>query len=299
MNEITWEIPVAVDLFFAGVGAGSFCLGAIAAGKKGPGWDACSRMSSLLAPLAVVLGLSMLILDLRNKIRFWMTLRVLNINSPMSIGVWLLSSFFLVSLLFAIYELPASSRQRIPWIGKLSIWNRSGWRSALGFLGTLLALGVSVYTGVLLLVSIVPLWRNLTLPLLLFLSAISSGFAGGTILAMLSLRKTNPDSMKEPLLFIKRSYRTILPFYLLVAFAFVVSLILSSVSRPDAIHLITGWSGLIWWAGVIGLGILAPLIFVMRREGIMIRQGWFLFGFVLIGGFLLRIVLVLAGQKAF
>jgi formate-dependent nitrite reductase membrane component NrfD len=298
MNEITWEIPVAVDLFFAGVGAGSFCLGAITARKKGPGWEACSRMSSFLAPLAVVMGLSMLILDLRNKTRFWMTLRVLNASSPMSIGVWLLSAFFLVSLIFALYGLPVSNRKRIPWIGTLSVWNRLEWKNTLGIVGILLALGVSVYTGVLLLVSIVPLWRNLSLPLLLFLSAISTGFAGGTILAMLSLGRGNPDVMKEPLRFIKRSYRVILPFYLLMAFAFVSSLIISSVSRTDAIYLITGWSGFIWWAGVIGVGILVPLIFVMKKEAIAKRRAWVIFGCVLIGGFLLRIVLILAGQRS-
>jgi polysulfide reductase chain C len=298
MNEITWEIPVAVDLFFAGMGAGSFCLGAIAARKRGPGWEACSRMSSILAPLAIVIGLSMLVLDLRSKTRFWMTMRVLNINSPMSIGVWLLSAFFVVSLLFTIFGLPAAVRQKIPWIGNLSVWNRAEWKNTLGIIGILLALGVSVYTGVLLLVSIVPLWRNLSLPLLLFLSAISTGFAGGTILAMISVRKGNPDDMKEPLHFIRRSYRVILPCYLFVALIFIFSLVFSSFSRTDAMHFITGWSGWIWWAGVIGLGIVAPMILVMRREGIRVRQGWFLFGFVLIGGFLLRIVLVLAGQKA-
>jgi polysulfide reductase chain C len=298
MNNIAWEIPVAVDLFFAGMGAGSFCLGAIAARKKGPGWEACARRASLLAPISIVMGLSMLVLDLRNKTRFWMTLRVLNINSPMSIGVWLLSAFFVISLIFALYGLPVAERQRIPWIGKLSVWNRSEWKSLLGLVGIFLALGVSVYTGVLLLVSIIPLWRNLSLPLLFFLSALSSGFAGGALLAMLSLRKENPDAMRAPLHFIKRSYRAILPCYLIIALLFVFSLTISSFSRADAIHLITGWSGLMWWAGVIGLGIVAPIFMVMKREEIKIRQGWFLFGFVLIGGFLLRIVLVLAGQKA-
>jgi polysulfide reductase chain C len=298
MNEITWEIPVAVDLFFAGMGAGSFCLGAMAARKKGPGWDACSRMASLLAPLSIVIGLSMLVLDLRNKIRFWMTMRVLNINSPMSIGVWLLSAFFVVSLLFTLFGLPAAVRQKIPWIGKMSVWNRSEWKNPLGIVGILLALGVSVYTGVLLLVSIVPLWRNLCLPLLLFLSAISSGFAGGTLLAMLFLGKEKFSLLEEPLRFVKRSYRAILPCYLFVALLFVFSLTVSSFSRADAVHLVTGLSGLLWWAGVMGLGIVAPMFFVMKKERIRIRQGWFLFGFVLIGGFLLRIVLVLAGQKA-
>jgi len=298
MNEITWEVPVAVDLFFAGVGAGSFCLAAIAARKNGPGWEACSRMSSLLAPLAVVIGLCMLILDLRNKTRFWVTLRVLNVDSPMSIGVWLLSSFFLVSLLFAVCELPRSTRQRIPWIGTLSVWDRREWKNALGIIGILLALGVAVYTGVLLLVSIIPLWRNLSLPILFFLSAMCTGFAGGSLLTMLSTRKRNPDAMKAPIRYIKRSYRVILPFYLFAALAFVISLSLSSASRTEAIHLITGWSGLIWWAGVIALGIIAPLILVMRRGEIRFNQCWFLFGCVLISGFLLRIVLVLAGQRA-
>jgi formate-dependent nitrite reductase membrane component NrfD len=161
-----------------------------------------------------------------------------------------------------------------------------------------LALGVSVYTGVLLLVSIIPLWRNLSLPLLLFLSALSTGFAAGMILTMLSLRKRNPDAIEEPLRFIRHSYRTILPLHLLMVLVFVFSLALSSFSRTNAIHLITGWSGLIWWAGVIGLGIVVPLIFVMRGEGIKVRHYWFLFGCILIGGFLLRIVLVLAGQGA-
>jgi polysulfide reductase chain C len=298
MSDLTWEFPVAVDLFFAGVGAGSFCLGAIAARKKGPGWETCSRMASLLAPLAIVFGLSMLILDLRSKIRFWMTLRVLNANSPMSIGVWLLSAFFLVSALFALYGLPVSVRERIPWIGKLSVWNRLEWKNMLGFVGVLLALGVSVYTGVLLLVSIIPIWRNLSLPLLLFLSAISTGFAGGMILAMLSLKKADPDTVQEPLRFIKRSYRVILPFYLFMALVFVLTLIASPASEGHAIHFITGWSGLIWWAGVVVVGIVVPLIFVMRKGAIRNRGAWVMFSCVLVGGFLLRIILILAGQRS-
>jgi len=298
MSEITWEFPVAADLFFAGLGAGSFCLGAIAARRKGLGWETCSRMSSLLAPIAIVIGLCMLILDLRNKTRFWMTLKVLNINSPMSIGVWLLSAFFLVSLVFAIYGLPGSSRKKIPWIGDLAAWNRPGWKSTLGIVGTFLALGVSVYTGVLLLVSIIPIWRNLSLPLLFFLSAISTGFAGGMILAMLSLKKEDPDAIEGPLRFIKLSYRVILPFYLLMALVFVLTLIISPASESHAIHFITGWSGLIWWAGVVGVGIITPLILVMNRPAIKTSQAWFIFSCVLIGGFLLRMVLILAGQRS-
>lgn len=298
MSELTWEFPVAVDLFFAGVGAGSFFLGAIAARKKGQGWEATSRMASLLAPLSIVIGLSMLILDLRHKARFWMTLRVFNTDSPMSIGVWLLSAFFLVSALFALYELPVSVRQRIPWIGKLPFWSRREWKSKLGFAGILLALGVSVYTGMLLLVSIIPIWRNLSLPLLLFLSAISTGFAGGMMLAMLYLGREDFNALQEPLRFIKRSYRVLLPLYLLMALVFVLTLILSPGAQGHAMRFITGWNGWIWWAGVVGVGIVIPWISVMRKDAIGNRGARVVFIGVLIGGFLLRVVLILAGQTS-
>jgi formate-dependent nitrite reductase membrane component NrfD len=297
MHEITWEMPVAVDLFFAGLGAGSFCLGAVTAGKKGAGWEACSRMSSTLAPIAIVIGLSMLILDLRNKPRFWMTMTVLNIHSPMSIGVWLLSAFFLASFLFALYGLP-SVRQRIPWFGELRIWNRPDWRNRLGRTGVLLALGVMVYTGVLLSASSIPLWRNLNLPLLFVLSALSTGFAGGALSAMLSLDKENREAMQEPLRFLRRSFRILLSFYFILILSFSLSLLLSSASRSAATFLMTGWNGFLWWAGVVVIGIIVPLIFVLNSKELKMRQACFLFSCVLIGGFLMRTVLILAGQRS-
>ena len=298
MNEMTWNIPVVIDLFFAGLGGGSFCLAAITSRKKGQGWDACSRMASFLAPLALLIGLSMLIIDLGYRSRFWVTLKVFNLNSPMSIGVWLMSAFVLVSIWFALYSVPAHIRQRIPWIGRLSIWSRLEYRNRMGVIGTLFSVGVMVYTGVLLSVSIIPMWRALSLPLLFFLSALSTGFAGGAILGMVSLSKRNLKAMKEPLRFLRQSYRIILPFYLLVALAFVLSLAISSVSRTEAIHFMTGWSGLIWWFGFVGIGIVFPLTIVMRKGEIKIPRAWFLFGSILVGGFLLRLVLVLSGQGA-
>jgi polysulfide reductase chain C len=298
MSEIPWGIPVAVDLFFAGVGAGSFCLGAIASRKKGAGWEACFRMASLLAPLAVAIGLSMLIMDLRNKPRFWMTLTRFNASSPMSIGVWLLTAFFLVSLIFALYGLPESSRQRIPGIGRLCIWNQKEWKNRIGITGFPLALAVPVYTGALLSVSVIPLWRNPGLPLLFFLSSIATGFAGGALLGMSLLGRKNRDAMEEPLRFLKRSYRMILPFYLLMVVLLVSTLVISPVSRTDALNLLTGWIGFIWWAGVVGIGIIVPLILVLKKKAIELHYAWLLFSCLLIGGFLLRMVLVIAGQRS-
>lgn len=300
MHEMTWGFPVVLDLFFAGLGAGSFCLAAIAARKQGQGWNACSRMASFLAPAAVLVGLSMLVIDLGYKSRFWMTLTGFNVSSPMSVGSYLLSSFLVVSILFAFYELPASLRQEIPWIGNLRMWERREWRNRLGGVGCVLALGVSVYTGVLLSASVIPLWRNLGLPFVFFLSALVSGFAAAVVLAMVSLAGTSREAMAGlmagPIQFLGRGYRMILPLYLLVVLVFVVSLWAAPESRGAVLGLITGWSGLFWWFGAVGLGIAFPLKVVFSKKAIGVRRAWVLFSSVLVGGFLLRLVLIYSGQ---
>ncbi len=298
MTEIAWGLPVVIYLFLAGLGAGSFCLGMIASRKTGEGWEACSRMSFLTAPLAIFIGLIMLILDLRYKVRFWRTLTVVNLHSPMSVGVWLLTAFFLTALLTAMFWLPSSARRRIPWIGAWSCWSNARLGNALGFVGMPLALGVSVYTGVLLSVTAIPLWRNWSLPLFFFISALSLGIEGGAVFGVLSLRKGNREAMEAPLRFIRRSYRVLLPLYLLAAVLFVLFLAISASSWGEVVHFMTGWSGFLWWVGVVGVGIVLPLILVMRKDKAPLRHAWAFSGCLLLGDFLLRYVLIMAGQGA-
>ena len=296
MPEETWGIPIALDLFFTGVGGGSFILGAMASRRNGKGWETCSQGAALLAPLAIFAGLSMLILDLGYPSRFWMTLRTFNPHSPMSIGSWLLSLFAIVTLLFALYWLPVPVRARIPWVSTLTIWKNVQWRDRLGMIGMVLAVGVCVYTGVLLSATVIPLWRSLSLAVLFLLSAITTGFAGGGMVMLCLSKKMNSDIMAGPFQFIRRSYRIVLTFYLLVAIGF--SLWPTRVPGPSpAFNIVTtGWSGLFWWLGIMGVGWLVPYILVLKAKTIPLQQAWVLFSCLLIGGFLLRFVLVLRGQ---
>jgi polysulfide reductase chain C len=298
MKEITWGIPVVFYLFLAGLGTGSFCLGMIASKRKGPGWESCSKTAFLISPFAIGIGLLMLVFDLRYKVRFWRTLTVLNLESPMSVGVWLLSAFFLVSVLSALSRMPPSARKRIPWIGGWMVWDQPKVIHGLGLIGMPLALGISVYTGVLLSVTIVPLWRNLSLPLFFFISALSLGIEGGAILGMMSMRKGSLEAMAEPLRFLRRSYRVMLPLYLFAAILFVILLVVSSPSWSEAFRYIAGWNGLLWWVGVVGIGILFPLILVMKKGREPMRHAWLFSGCLLLGDFLLRLFLILAGQEA-
>jgi len=288
----TWGLPVALDLYFAGLGAGSFCFAVLASRRMGQGFEACSRSAALLAPLSVAFGLAMLILDLMYKTRFWFTLRVFNVDSPMSFGVWLLSLFAAISIVYAFFWLPEPLRARLSVIGEWSVWRKDSYRRALGLAGMPVALAVSVYTGVLLSVSALPLWRNLALPGLFCFSAMATGFAGGGVIA---LRAAPGDAMEQPILWLRSAYRVLLPVYLFFAMLFLLFSFLY-VPREYLLHLVTGGNGVIWWAGGLGLGMLVPMALVLRRGPInQIRFSVALYA-LLAGGFLLRLVLIFAGQ---
>lgn len=297
MHEITWAMPVVLDLFFAGLAAGAFCFAVLASRRGGEGFPACARAAALLAPVSVGFGLSMLILDLRYKTRFWFTMTVFNADSPMSLGVWLLTLFSIIAAVYAIFWLPAGLRERIPVIGRWPVWSRQRLRDALGLAGTPIALLVSIYTGVLLSATSIPLWRNPALPALFCLSSMATGFAAGLLSALLFSPAEQRSIIAGPFRWLRASFRVLLPAYLLAALAYVLLFLVSETRRTDVIPLITGSSGLIWWAGVVGVGMLVPLVIGFRKAKMSPATVYAALGALLVGGFLLRFVLVFTGQE--
>jgi polysulfide reductase chain C len=298
MNEITWAMPVVLDLFFAGLAAGAFCFAVLTSRRHGEGYLACSRAAALLAPLSVAFGLSMLILDLRYKTRFWFTMTVFNRDSPMSLGVWLLTLFSLIATLYAMFWIPVSVRERIPIIGRWPPWSRQSVRDTLGLAGVPVALLVSIYTGVLLSATSIPLWRNLALPALFCFSSMATGFAAGLLLALLFSPGKRRVLIAGPFHWLRRSYRILLPAYLLSALAYLLLFFIPLSRQKELIPLITGPSGLIWWLGVVGVGMLLPLIIGFRKTKASPSTVYVVLGSLLVGGFLLRLVLVYIGQES-
>jgi polysulfide reductase chain C len=297
MSEITWAMPVVLDLFFAGLAAGAFCFAVLTSGRHGEGYPACSRAAAFLAPLSVAFGLSMLILDLRYKTRFWYTMTVFNSDSPMSLGVWLLTLFSVIAALYAIFWIPASLRERIPVIGRWPLWSRQRVRDMLGRAGMPVALLVSIYTGVLLSATSIPLWRNLALPALFCLSSMATGFAAGLLLALLFSPGKRREIIAGPFHWLQGSYRILLPAYLLAALVYVLLFFIPLTRHKEVIPLITGPNGLIWWLGVVGVGILLPLLLGFRKVKASPLAVYVVLGALLVGGFLLRLVLVFTGQE--
>jgi polysulfide reductase chain C len=239
----------------------------------------------------------MLILDLKYKTRFWFTMTAFNVVSPMSLGVWLLILFSVIATLYALFWIPAGVRERIPVIGRWPLWSQQGVRDALGWVGIPVALLVAIYTGVLLSTTSIPLWRNPALPVLFCFSAMDTGFAGGVLLALLFSPGKRREIVAGPFQWLEGSYRILLPAYFLAILLFFL-LFFVPVMRPEVvIPLITGQSGLVWWLGVIGVGMLLPLFLGFRKAKITLSMAFIILGAPLAGGFLLRLILVFTGQE--
>jgi len=265
--------------------------------RKGEGFHACSRAAAILAPLSVAFGLSMLILDLRFKTRFWFTMTVFNGDSPMSQGVWLLTLFSIIAALYAMFWIPAVVRERLPVIGRWPLWSQQKRRDALGMAGIPVALLVSIYTGVLLSAASIPIWRNLALPALFCFSSMATGFAAGLLLALLFSPGKRQEIIRGPFLWLQGSYRILLPAYLLAILAYVLLFFIPGMGQKDVLPLITGWNGILWWLGVVGFGIIFPLFLNFKKAKASFARVFVVLGALLTGGFLLRLVLVFIGQE--
>ena len=299
MSEITWGMPVVLDLFFAGLAAGAFCFAVLTSRRPGEGFMACSRAAALLAPLSVAFGLSMLILDLRYKTRFWFTMTVFNSDSPMSLGVWLLTLFSVIAALYAIFWIPAVcagaySRDREMAAcgrgrGSATRWGEraSRWPCWFPFIPACCSPPRPFPSG-----GTWPCRPSFVSP------AMATGFAGGLLLALLfSPGKRPRDHCRTiPLaagILSHPSAGLSSCGVLSMSFCF-----LSPLTRQEeVIPLITGWNGLIWWLGVVGVGILLPLFLGLRKAKASPSTVFVVLGALLVGGFLLRLVLVFTGQE--
>jgi formate-dependent nitrite reductase membrane component NrfD len=312
VKHIEWGFLIITYLFLGGLSAGAFFVSAIAAllERNGdePAYRQVARYGALLAPWPVMIGCTLLIFDLGRWLRFWKLFVHLRWTSPMSIGSWLLITFTLIALMYLWAWLDAKQRAsiiaRLP--RHLAFLNRdlSGFRRQIAVLGTPFAVGVGIYTGVLLgAVQSRPFWNtNLVAQLFLF-SALSSGCAAVTLLA--AWKREENDSRAFQLLYTLDI--CLLALELFIVIPYVIHGELSVQAVKDSLALILGGPfTIIFWAFFFALGLLLPLVIEvfevlpawLSRTAVHFRTGVAAATalLVLAGGFLLRYIFVFAGQ---
>lgn len=295
-----WGWYVILYFFFGGLSAGSYFVATMLLLMGDPRDRDTIRLGYLLSfPLLIVCAL-LLIVDLGVPARFWHMLvqsedvpeLLFKWWSPISVGSWVLTVFGLFSFVSFIGVLVETGRVRWSPLVRLDRWARERPRPvavAWGVLGTFFGFFLAGYTGVLVTATSIPVWHNARLLGALFLaSAASTSYA---LLALLLLRRgrTHTDSSIRKL---ERADRFTIALELLIIALTVI--LLGRVASP----LISGGFGVIFWLGVVGLGLVVPL--VLHRSAV---RGWsaqrravISAACVLIGGLLLRFVIVMAPQ---
>ncbi len=306
--ELTWGLPVIGYLFLAGVGAGAVTVSASVLLRGGGGGFggrhfAIARYGALIGPLPVILGTLMIIFELGQPFRALNLFKVVNL-SPMSVGSWLLLVFINVSLAYAFLFLP--------WASILGRWQDT-LRRWLAWMLVPLGIGTAIYTGVMLgAMPARPFWNSPVLALLFFVSALSTGVAV-IILAQSLTSQKGMDSrtvhqVHESTYLLTASDVMLIGFEVLVIFLFLMfaHLTVGDVKYAVSVILPGGELAGMFWFWVVLVGLLIPalieLIFVIpkllyhrdysapRMVDILVPVA------VLIGGFMLRYVVVVAGQ---
>lgn len=285
-----WRWLIVLYFFIGGLAGGCYFLAMLIDLVGAPHERRLARLGYYVALPAVVLSGILLIADLSRPERFWHmliqseTLRPMFKSwSPMSVGSWallLFGAFALLGVLGALFE---AGRLRWPWLARVRPPAPLG--IAVGALGGLLGLFVAGYTGVLLAVTNRPIWSDTSLLGLVFLIS-----AASTSAALLILLAGWRGPIATGIRALTRMDSLVLVLELLALAALVASL--GSLARVW----LGAWGALLL-VGVVLLGILVPLALHVRPQWIgrdlSIPVAAAL---VLLGGFLLRVVVVLSSD---
>ena len=280
-----WRWFIVAYFFLGGLAGGSYVLATLM-GRFGPEQDRpLVRLGYLVAfPLVCVCGF-VLTVDLGRPERFWhmlvqsQTFRpMLKTFSPMSTGAWVL-------LLFsgcAFVSFAGTLAERGWGILRLGSPAAPAGRLVTG-LGAILGLYLAGYTGVLISVTNRPIWADTTLLGLTFLSS-----AASTSAALLILLGAWMGLSRDHLRRLERFDRSAL---ILEAGAIVA--LVASLGRIATVWL-DGWGILL--AGVVLGGIAVPLLLDRERRPER-RPVWIAPALVLLGGLVLRMVIILSADR--
>ncbi len=312
-EELLWGLPVVFYLFLAGLGAGASTVSASmylrgGSGDRGMHVDT-ARYGAFLGPLPVMVGSLLLIYELGSfqaghLFRFLNLYLVINL-SPMSIGTWLLTAFIGLSVVYAytfIRNAPGLTNKK-----------RYALRKVLSWIVIPVGIGVAIYTGVLLgAMPARPFWNSPILAMLFLVSSLSTGVAGILLLRALFGSKGRPVEVRQQhnytAYLLTASDAMLIGFELLVVFLFVMFAFLTVGDVKYALTetILGGELTTLFWLGFVIVGLIVPALIELKYvvpkllyqrdyavpRGVEIAVSIL----VLIGGFLLRYVVVVAGQ---
>ncbi|UJF18197.1 cytochrome c nitrite reductase subunit NrfD [Vibrio sp. SS-MA-C1-2] len=304
-DSLVWDWIIAIYLFLAGVSAGAVML-TIYLKKNVIKGDASEsgiiKAMALLAPLGIIIGLTILIFHLHRPLTFWHLMFNFNPSSIMSMGVVLFQVYMVV--LFAWLAIIFHKQLRAVLPEKLDFVNViiekiQPLTKTIEFVLAILAILLAAYTGFLLsALKTYPLLNNPVLPVLFLFSSLSSGAAACLLFGIIGFKES---SHSDAVAWLHRVEKPVVLFELFLLVTFFVGLILgggqSEVAAWNAIG--HGFWATWFWVGVIAVGMIIPLAMnyfaptkVQKTNGFVLVVT----SLSLIGVLMLRIFILYAGQ---
>ena len=300
-----WDWLVAIYLFLGGLGAGAFLVAAVLelSGRRYK-FKFCPTTlvgATLSGPL-VGIGALLLIFDLgagmREPLRIFHMFA--NPSSVMTWGIWILCLFIPVALAYGLLEI-------LDTYGRVGKWRakrlpvRKIKRNVAG-VGSLLAVGTALYTGVLISAvgPAIPFWSTPiflsipVMPILFLVSAISTG-VGLTVLVSgtLALGNVREQIRRLPVVHLV----LLVVEAVLVALLLVLALGQGGVAAEAVQALTTGQHSLIFWVLFVAPGLIIPLVvLVLGAAGIHWRSLDLVAGIcIVLAGLILRYLVLIGG----
>jgi protein NrfD len=286
-----WGWPVPVYLFLGGLVAGMMIISGYFIYRARYQQGDCS--CSILPPLSLGLlsvGMLALFLDLEHKLYAWRMYATFRPASPMSWGAW---------ILLAVYPILLASTliRPLPWIIQrtkfAARWSEKLHRSpallkTIGAANIALGIMLGIYTGILLgAFGARPLWNSPILGPLFLVSGLS------TAAALVHMIARDRDEREM----LARADIGFLTTELVILGLFLIGLATSTRVHGEAADLIlTGDFAPAFWVFVVGIGIALPLFIQTLAVRHTIAHTPVAPILVILGGLVLRFVIVHAGQ---
>jgi formate-dependent nitrite reductase membrane component NrfD len=281
-----WPFLIDVYFFLGGLAGGAFVFATAALILNPRRYRDVVRAGYYLALAALIPCPLILIVDLGVPSRFLNMITRFNIDSPMSMGAWALLGFsvcaFVAALLTFLEDL---GRAR----------NFTLQKRMIGVVGSAFGFFLAAYPGVLLGATARPLWIESDALGALFLAVGASSAAAAIALILLLMGRRTAEQVP--------SVRTMTVVALVIQLVTLVVFVTSvqgsgSEASTAALKLLTeGRFAALFWGGAITIGSVLPLVLGLvdlRRRTFGLTALTSLL--VLVGGFLVKYVIMAAGQ---
>ena len=289
LNIWHWQIPLY--LFLGGLAAGIIFFASyfVIRGKEKE-MPTTVMWATIIAPIALVLGLGALFWDLKHKLYFWQLYTTIRLSSPMSWGAWTLMAITPFSFIWVASYM----KVMIPgWSWKIKILENyyallNRQRKFFAWVMLILSIILGVYTGILLSAfNARPLWNTSILGPLFLVSGFSTGLA--TIMWMSKNKKERKVLARLDLIFIAVELFLIIHLFM----GFMAG---TEVSTEAARLFLGGEFTVSFWVFVVLLGLVFPAVLESLELWGYHIPVWLPPVLILFGGLMFRFVMVEAGQ---